>query len=100
MTTLAIFIWTFDGVCKAIALAFVVLCFLIVGIIVGLSKIGDWWMKKKLRFKASLSIRKMRTCEWCGSPSRFKLKWIYSKGDPIGSLRPVCDECVKNCKKG
>ena len=58
-------------------------------------------LKKQLnKLLAAISRNKTRTCKWCKKPSKFKLKHIYSIADPIGHIRPVCDECVKTCCKG
>lgn len=43
------FMWTFEGVCKAVGIGLVALAFLAIGIIAAVLAIQDWWRFRKTR---------------------------------------------------
>jgi len=49
---IAVFVWTFKGVIDAIAVGFVLLVLLIMGIIYGCMSLSEWWVGKKKAWRA------------------------------------------------
>jgi hypothetical protein len=54
--TVAMFVWTFDGVIKAIALGVVLLGFALIGLLVAWVKLLEWWERRKRKPNAETEL--------------------------------------------